>query len=50
MKDGKCGKCGEKMIKKGVIQSGNSKYDVYRCNECGQEDMKAIGVNPKYHR
>jgi uncharacterized Zn finger protein len=46
----KCKHCDEKMLKKGVIQSGNSKYDVYRCNECGHEEMKAIGVNPKYHR
>ena len=45
-----CKKCHEKMHKKGMIQSGNSKYDVYRCNECGHEEMKAIGVNPTYHR
>lgn len=45
-----CKKCHEKMHKKGVIQSGNSKYEVYRCNECGHEEMKAIGVNPSYHR
>ncbi|MEK6983376.1 MAG: hypothetical protein AABX33_02285 [Nanoarchaeota archaeon] len=50
MKEIMCKKCDEKMMKKGVIQSGNSKYDVYRCNECGNEEMKAIGVNPKYHR
>ena len=41
----KCKKCDEKMHKKGVLQSGNSKYEVYRCNECGDEQMKAIGVN-----
>ena len=50
MADVKCKHCDEKMMKKGVIQSGNSKYDVYRCNECGHEEMKAIGVNPGYHR
>ncbi|MDP3766248.1 MAG: hypothetical protein Q8R04_07080 [Nanoarchaeota archaeon] len=50
MADVKCKKCDEKMMKKGVIQSGNSKYDLYRCNECGHEEMKAIGVNPSYHR
>ena len=45
-----CKKCNEKMKKKGMIQSGNSKYELYHCNECGREDMKAIGVNPTYHR
>ena len=50
MKELMCKKCDEKMSKKGLIQSGNSKYDVYRCNECGHEEMKAIGVNPSYHR
>jgi len=45
-----CKKCREKMMKKGIIQSGNSKYELYRCNECGNEEMKAIGVNPGYHR
>ena len=38
-------KCDEKMLKKGMIQSGNSKYDLYRCNECGAEDMRAISIN-----
>ena len=46
----KCTHCDEKMSKKGIIQSGNSKYEVYRCNECGHEEMKAIGINPSYHR
>jgi len=46
----KCKKCHESMYKKGIMQSGNSKYEVYRCNECGHEEMKAIGVNPGYHR
>ena len=50
MADIKCEKCDEKMMKKGVIQSGNSKYNLYRCNECGSEQMKAIGVNSSYHR
>lgn len=45
-----CNKCDEKMTKKGIIQSGNSKYEVYHCNECGHEEMKAIGVNLSYHR
>ena len=50
MKEIKCEKCNENMRKKGIIQSGNSRYEVYRCNECGIEEMKAIGVNPSYHR
>ena len=44
MKELTCKKCNEKMTKKGIIQSGNSKSDIYRCNECGNEEMKAIGV------
>ncbi len=50
MPEMKCKHCDEKMYKKGIIQSGNSKYEVYRCNECGHEEMKAIGINPSYHR
>jgi RNase P subunit RPR2 len=50
MKELTCKKCDEKMMKKGIMQSGNSKYDVYHCNECGHEEMKAISVNPNYHR
>ena len=50
MADVKCRKCNENMMKRGIIQSGNSKYDLYRCDECGAEEMKAIGVDPKYHR
>jgi len=46
-----CPKCkGAKMFKKGMLQSGNSKYDVYNCEQCGAEQMKAISVNAKYHR
>ena len=50
MNEMKCKHCDEKMMKKGIIQSGNSKYEVYHCNECGHEEMKAVGVNPGYHR
>jgi len=50
MADPVCKKCNEKMLKKGMIQSGNSKYDLYKCNECGAEDMRAISINEKYHR
>ena len=50
MAEFKCRKCSDSMHKKGIIQSGNSKYELYNCNGCGSEEMKAIGVNPKYHR
>jgi hypothetical protein len=44
MKEVTCKKCNKVMLKKGVIQSGNSKYELYRCNECGNEEMRAIGL------
>ena len=50
MADIMCKKCNEKMHKKGLLQSGNSKYEVYHCNECAHEEMRAIGVNERYHR
>ena len=50
MNEVKCSKCHENMRKKGVIQSGNSKYEVFYCDGCGNEEMKAISVNEKYHR
>jgi hypothetical protein len=45
-----CKKCKEKMHKKGVLQSGNSKYEVYKCDECQAEEMRAVSVNERYHR
>ncbi len=49
--EGDCKKCGHgNMLKKGVVESGNSKYEVYECDACGNEKMKAIGVNPTAHR
>ncbi|HLG24494.1 MAG TPA: hypothetical protein VI564_06210 [Candidatus Nanoarchaeia archaeon] len=50
MDERQCKKCKANMHKKGVMQSGNSKYEIYICNECGSEEMKAISVNEKYHR
>ncbi|MBI2546758.1 hypothetical protein HYV81_06285 [Candidatus Woesearchaeota archaeon] len=42
---GDCGKCGHgTMLKKGVLESGNSKYDLFECDACGSEKMKATGV------
>jgi len=45
-----CKDCNLKMAKKGIIQSGNSKYNLFRCEECSSEQMQAISVNPTYHR
>ncbi|MDP6648443.1 MAG: hypothetical protein QGH34_03555 [Candidatus Woesearchaeota archaeon] len=50
MNEVKCKKCDKNMSKKGIMQSGNSKYEIYHCEYCGNEEMKAIGINPKYHR
>jgi len=44
MKELTCKKCHKKMAKKGIIESGNSKYELFNCDECGNEEMKAIGV------
>ena len=42
---GDCGNCGHgNMLKKGLVESGNSKYEVYECDACGHEKMKALGV------
>jgi len=48
MKELTCKKCKEKMTKKGVINSGNSRYEVYKCDECGHEEMKAVGLEQVY--
>jgi len=40
----KCKKCGGKVIQKGTIMSGNSKYSIWKCEKCEHEDMECIGV------
>ena len=40
-----CTKCKAQMIKKGTMDSGNSKFDVFRCTECDNEKMVCKGVN-----
>ena len=39
-----CGKCRGHMIKKGIMESGNSKYQLFKCEKCGVEVMRALGV------
>ena len=42
---GDCKKCNHgTMLKKGMMESGNSKYEVYECDACSNETMKAVGV------
>jgi hypothetical protein len=40
----KCKKCGGKVIQKGAIMSGNSKYAIWKCEKCDHEAMECIGV------
>jgi len=40
----KCKKCGGKVIQKGAIMSGNSKYAIWKCEKCEHEAMECIGV------
>ena len=44
MQDLKCNKCKIVMTKKGLIHSSNTKYELYACDQCGNEEMKAINV------
>jgi hypothetical protein len=43
-KDPLCDRCKQKMVKKGQMNSGNSKYDIWKC-ACGNERLMAVGVN-----
>ena len=40
-----CQKCKSEMIKKGTMDSGNSKFDIFKCIGCGNEKMVCQGVN-----
>ena len=44
MKEMLCERCKKKMTKKGMLNSGNTKYDIWKC-ECGSEKLVALGVN-----
>ncbi|MBW2972135.1 zf-TFIIB domain-containing protein [Candidatus Woesearchaeota archaeon] len=39
-----CPKCKGKMVSAGVMHSGNSKYNIERCEKCGHEEMKCTGL------
>ena len=41
----KCKNCGEQMESKGLMHSGNSKYQIWKCKACDKEDMECIGLN-----
>jgi len=40
-----CKKCGEAMVKEGVMDSGNSRYENYVCKACRHTAMRCIGLN-----
>jgi len=40
----KCDKCGAPMTKRGILQSGNAKYERYVCEKCGNTTLKCIGL------
>ncbi|MBW2967698.1 zf-TFIIB domain-containing protein [Candidatus Woesearchaeota archaeon] len=40
----KCPKCGESMGQGGVMRSGNSKFQIYKCESCGHEEMECLGL------
>ena len=37
--------CGGKMMKSGTIMSGNSNYQLFKCEKCGKERMECIGLS-----
>jgi transposase-like protein len=39
-----CVKCKAEMTKKGVMQSGNSKYQGWKCPKCHAETSQALGL------
>ena len=40
-----CKSCEEQMQKTGTLDSGNSTFQVWKCERCGIETMQALGVN-----
>jgi ribosomal protein S27E len=40
----KCQKCGANILKSVKLNSGNSTYLVWKCDECGHEKMECVGV------
>lgn len=39
-----CPKCNGKVVRKGVIKSGNSNYGLWKCEACGHEEMQCEGL------
>ena len=39
-----CKKCESLMTKKHIMNSGNSKYQIYECPKCGEESMNCMGL------
>ena len=39
-----CPKCGGKVVQGGVIKSGNSQYQIWKCEACDHEKMECIGL------
>jgi transposase len=39
-----CPKCGAKMADAGMMNSGNSKFKVMKCENCGHEKMECLGL------
>jgi len=45
MSDIICQKCKSVMIKRGTMDSGNSKFDIFKCTNCNNEKMMCRGIN-----
>jgi len=41
----KCPKCDSEMTKSGKMNSGNATYDVFKCPNCSEEKIVAVGLN-----
>jgi len=41
----KCPKCDGIMQKAGVMHSGNSDYEIKKCDKCGHEEMECKGLS-----
>lgn len=39
-----CSKCKGKMVDSGIMHSGNAKYRLQKCEECGNEMMECVGL------
>ena len=50
MANEKCPHCEGNLVEVGVMNSGNSKFQLFECEKCYKEVQKCIGVvaNPTY--